>query len=96
MRNIVRVLIMCFVVLGLSIGPANAEVIYRDTTYFTYLDFVPCAASSGGEAIYLGGPIHTVISFTINGNNVSGNVFANVQGITATGLITGQSIRLSE
>jgi len=35
-----------------------------------------------------------VISFTINGNNVSGNVFANVQGITATGLITGQKYQV--
>src|SRR5262245_3686721 len=87
-------LMMCLVVLSLLIGSANAEVIFRDTTFFGYLDFVPCAAGGGGEPIYIEGPIHTQISLTINGNNASGNIFANVQGMTATGLITGQKYQV--
>ena len=33
--------------------------------------FVPCALGGAGEVVDLAGPLHTLITFTINRNNVS-------------------------
>jgi hypothetical protein len=89
MKNSARILTMCLVVLALSITPANAAVQVNDKTVISLTVFVPCAAGGVGEVVDLSGPLHTLISFTINGNNVSGYFHFQPQGITGTGETTG-------
>ena len=81
---------MCLVVmLAIVIVPANAAVQVNDTTDISLTVFVPCAAGGAGEVVDLSGPLHVLISFTINGNNVSGYFHFQPQGISGTGETTG-------
>jgi hypothetical protein len=76
-------------VLAILIVPANAAVQVNDTTDISLTVFIPCAAGGAGEIVDLSGPLHTLISFTINGNNVSGYFHFQPQGISGTGESTG-------
>jgi hypothetical protein len=69
--------------------PANAEVTVNDRTDINLSIFVPCAASGVGEIVDLSGPLHTLISFTVNANNVSGYFHFQPAGISGAGEITG-------
>jgi hypothetical protein len=89
MKNAARILTMGLVVLVLSIARANAAVEVNDTTNINLTVFIPCAAGGAGEVVDLSGPLHTLISFTINGNNVSGYFHFQPQGISGTGETTG-------
>jgi len=81
---------MCLVaMLAIVIVPANAAVQVNDTTDISLTVFVPCAAGGAGEVVDLSGPLHVLISFTINGNNVSGYFHFQPQGISGTGETTG-------
>ena len=51
--------------------------------------FIPCAAGGVGEVVDLSGPLHTLMSSTINGNKVSGYYHFQPQGITGTGETSG-------
>ncbi len=51
--------------------------------------FVPCANGGAGEDVQLSGFLHVVSSFTINGNIVRGKTHFQPQGISGTGLSTG-------
>jgi len=80
----------CFVaVLVVVVTPANAAVQENDTTNINLSVFVPCAAGGAGEIVDLNGPLHTLITFTINGNNVSGKFHFQPQGISGVGETTG-------
>src|SRR5258708_30800264 len=83
------ILTMCLIVLAVSIAPADAAVQVNDTTNVNLTVFVPCAAGGAGEVVNLSGPLHTLISFTINGNNVSGYFHFQPQGISGTGETSG-------
>jgi hypothetical protein len=87
--TIARVMICLVAVLTILIAPANAAVQVNDTTDISLTVFIPCAASGAGEIVDLSGPLHTLISFTINGNNVSGYSHFQPQGISGTGETTG-------
>jgi hypothetical protein len=87
--TIPRVMICLVAVLTILIAPANAAVQVNDTTDISLTVFIPCAASGAGEIVDLSGPLHTLISFTINGNNVSGYFHFQPQGISGTGETTG-------
>jgi hypothetical protein len=87
--TIPRVMICLVAVLTILIAPANAAVQVNDTTEISLTVFIPCAASGAGEIVDLSGPLHTLISFTINGNNVSGYSHFQPQGISGTGETTG-------
>jgi hypothetical protein len=50
---------------------------------------IPCANGGAGEDVQLSGFLHVLFSFTINGNNVRGKYHFQPQGISGTGLITG-------
>ena len=81
---------MCLVaMLTILIVPANAAVQINDTTDISLTVFIPCAAGGAGEVVDLIGPLHTLISFTINGNNVSGYFQFQPQGISGIGETTG-------
>jgi hypothetical protein len=75
--------------LASMIVPANAAVQENDTTEIDLTIFIPCAAGGAGETVDLTGSLHTLITFTINGNNVSGFFHFQPQGISGTGETTG-------
>ena len=75
-------------VLALLIAPANAAVVVNDKTDVSFQVFIPCADSGAGEVVDLNGPLHTLISFTINGSTVSGYMHFQPQGISGTGETT--------
>ncbi len=87
--KILRVVICVVTALAIVIGPANAVVQVNDRTDINLTVFIPCAEGGAGEIVDLTGPLHTLISFTINGNNVSGFFHFQPQGITGTGETTG-------
>jgi len=75
--------------LALVIVPAYAAVEVNEATNITLSVFVPCAAGGAGEIVDLSGPLHTLITETINGNNVSGVMHFQPQGISGIGETTG-------
>ena len=90
MKNTARILTMCLAVLGLSIAVANAAAVeVNDKTDINLTVFVPCAAGGAGEVVDLSGPLHTLISAAIHGNNVSGYFHFQPQGIRGAGETTG-------
>src|SRR6266851_7299059 len=89
MKNSAPILTMCLIALAVSIAPADAAVQVNDKTDVNLTVFVPCAAGGAGEVVDLSGPLHVLISFTINGNNVSGYFHFQPQGISGTGETTG-------
>jgi hypothetical protein len=70
-------------------APANAAVQVNDKTDINLTVFVPCANGGAGEIVDLFGPLHTLVTATINGNNVSGYFHFQPQGISGTGETTG-------
>jgi hypothetical protein len=90
MKTSIPKVVMCLAaVLATLIVPANAAVQVNNTTDISLTVFIPCAAGGTGEIVDLSGPLHTLISFTINGNNVSGYFHFQPQGISGTGETTG-------
>lgn len=81
--------LLALVAMTLTVAPAYAAVQVNDTTDIGLQVFVPCAAGGAGELVDLAGPLHTLISFTINGNNVSGYSHFQPQGIVGVGETTG-------
>ena len=85
-----RTLVLCLVVmLATFVSVANAEVQVNERQDIVITTFVACANGGAGETIELSGPLHTLITFTINGNNVSGKQHFQPQGISGTGQTTG-------
>ena len=84
-----RTALTCLAVLSSLIVPVNAAVEVNDKTDINLAVFVPCADGGNGEVVDLIGSLHTLLSFTINGNNVSGYLHFQPQGISGTGEITG-------
>jgi len=76
-------------VLVVVVTPGNAAVQENDKTNISLTVFVPCAAGGAGEIVDLSGPLHTLVTFTINGNNVSGKFHFQPQGIRGVGETTG-------
>ena len=76
-------------VLTILISPANAAVVFNASNDISLSVFVPCAAGGAGEIVDLSGPLHTLITFTINNNNASGVEHFQPQGISGTGETTG-------
>src|SRR5579864_8926310 len=91
MKNAIAKGKMCFVAaLAMTmIAPAYAAVQINDKTDISITVFMPCAAGGAGEIVDLSGPLHTLISSTFNGNNVSGYFHFQPQGISGTGETTG-------
>jgi len=87
--SILRVIICVVAALATVILPASAAIEMNDETDINLTVFIPCAAGGVGEVVDLAGPLHTLITFTINGNNVSGFFHFQPQGISGTGETTG-------
>ena len=87
--SLVTVLMVLVAVLTFMTAPADAAVIVNESTIISLSVFVPCAAGGAGEIVDLSGSLHSLISETINGNNVSGVMHFQPQGISGTGETTG-------
>ena len=55
-------------------------MVVNDKTGISPTVFIPCADGGSGEIVDLSGPLHTLMSFTINGNNVSGYYHVSATG----------------
>jgi hypothetical protein len=84
-----RKALICLAVLSSLIVPVNAAVTVNDTTDINLTVSIPCADGGNGEVVDLSGPLHTLMSLTINGNNVSGYYHFQPQGISGIGETTG-------
>ena len=91
MKNIMKntMMLVSLAALAILVAPANAAVTVNDSTPVNLSVFVPCAAGGAGEIVDLSGNLHTLISETINGNNVSGVMHFQPQGVSGTGETTG-------
>jgi len=89
MKNNMRMMMCLVALLAILVAPVKAAVQVNDRTDIDLTIFVPCADGGVGETVDLSGPLHTLISFTINGNNVSGKMHFQPQGISGTGESTG-------
>jgi len=76
-------------VLAVLAAPVQAEVVVNESIDLNLVVFVPCAKGGGGELVDLNGPLHTLITFNINGNNFSGKSHFQPKGISGVGLDTG-------
>lgn len=84
-------LIACL--LPIITSPCFATVQVNDSSAISLVIFVPCAAGGVGENIDLSGRLHTLISYTINNNRVSGAFHFQPQGISGVGETTGLRYR---
>jgi len=81
--------ICVFVMLAVTTVPARADVTINDETDVSWIEYVPCAVAGAGEVVDLSGRLHTLISFTINSDNVSGHFHIQPQGISGVGEVSG-------
>jgi hypothetical protein len=70
-----RISLVALVAMTLAVVPAHAAVEVNDKSDILLQVFVPCAAGGAGELVDLAGPLHTLVSFTINGSNVEARGF---------------------
>jgi hypothetical protein len=77
----------------LTVLAAPVQAAVEENTSFDVLlsAFVPCANGGAGEIVDLEGPLHVLVSFTINNNHVNGNSHFQPQGISGTGETTGDT-----
>jgi hypothetical protein len=75
------------------VAPADAAVEANSSAEIALEVFVPCAAGGFGEIVDLSGRLHTLITFTINGNEMSGLAHFQPQGLGGTGETTGTRYR---
>ena len=90
MKNTIRNTTMMIFVAALAIFilPANAAVTANFTTPINIVFPVQCP-DGFAENVDLSGSLHVLMSFTINGNNVSGKFQFQPQGVTGIGETTG-------
>jgi len=89
MRTSIRTMMCVVAALATLVVPGHAAVEENDRTDIKLTIFIPCAAGGAGEVVDLEGPLHTLVSFTINDNNVSGFFHFQPQGISGIGETTG-------
>lgn len=89
MKTNLMMAMISLLALVLVSASANAAVQVNTTTDISLQVFVPCAADGAGEIVDLSGPLHTLITLTINGNNFSEVLHFQPQGISGTGETTG-------
>lgn len=88
-----RISLVALVAMTLAVVPAHAAVEENDKTDILLQVFVPCADGGAGEFVDLAGPLHTLVSFTINGNNVSGYFHFQPQAVIGLGETTGEKYK---
>ena len=89
MRRITVLVVACSVGILASVPVAQAAVTTNTRTPFDTSVFIPCANGGAGEIVDLTGPLHTLISTTVNGNHFSAKEHFQPQGVSGTGETTG-------
>jgi hypothetical protein len=85
-----RFAVSLFTVLAVLAAPAMyGEVTVNESQETMMMVYIPCAANGAGEMVQLSGRLHVLMTFTINGNNVSGKYHFQPQGISGVGMTTG-------
>lgn len=92
-QSVTRACLTIGLAVTMIVIPAHAAIQTNNRTDIALSEFVPCAAGGAGEIVDLAGPLHTLISLTINGNDVSGIFHFQPQGISGVGETTGQKYR---
>ena len=85
-----RILALCAIaVMLVGVTAAYAAVTTNDKQTIAFSVFVPCANGGAGESVDGTINLHVLISFNINGNNVSGKTHFQPQGGDLVGSVTG-------
>ena len=88
MKKLIACMVFGSMLLVLA-GVVQAEVTVNEKVPINIVTFVPCANGGAGEDVTLDGTLHVVMSMTINGNNFSGKIHFQPQGVKGVGAITG-------
>jgi hypothetical protein len=75
--------------LALGVQAARSVVVLNESFPIAITVFVPCADGGAGELVVLEGNLHVLISITENANHLSIKTHSQPQGISGTGLSTG-------
>jgi hypothetical protein len=96
-RRTLAVLVVCAVggLASATAAQAGNTTVTNITFPVDIFQFVPCAAGGAGEVVELTGDIHDVARTTINGNHFSMAFHENVQGLSGTGLTTGDKYQVT-
>jgi hypothetical protein len=79
--------------LAIGVQAAQSEVILNESFPIAITVFVPCADGGAGELVVLEGDLHVLLSITQNDNRLSVKGHSQPQGISGTGLSTGDMYR---
>jgi hypothetical protein len=85
-----KIFATCFALCLLAVAALlYAEVTVNERQDMTMPVWVACANGGLGETVILEGPLHTLVTATINGNNYSGKYHFQPQGLSGYGETTG-------
>lgn len=71
--------------LAMSPAPGLAAVTENSVTNLDITVYIPCT----GNSVELTGPLHTLVTYTENGNNISGKFKDQPKGVKGTDTVTG-------
>jgi hypothetical protein len=77
--------------LAIGVQAAQSEVVLNESFPIAIAVFVPCADGGAGELVVLEGDLHVLLSITQNDNHLSVKSHSQPQGISGTGLSTGDT-----
>jgi hypothetical protein len=83
------VAVLSFAVASSSSGAPASSFTANTFTPIDLVVFVPCANGGAGELVELSGTLHDLFSITVNGNSLHVKVHDQPQGVSGTGLTTG-------
>jgi len=75
--------------LALGVQAARSEVVVNESFPIAITVFVPCADGGAGELVVLEGDLHVLLTITENANHLSIKNHSQPQGVSGTGLTTG-------
>jgi hypothetical protein len=75
--------------LAIGVQAAQSEVVLNESFPIAIAVFVPCADGGAGEVVVLEGDLHVLLTITENDNHLSVKSHSQPQGISGTGLSTG-------
>ena len=85
MRRFLVLLGVVSVAMLTSVSAAQAAVVVNTSAPLDAVITIPCT----GDPVHLTGPLHTLVTSTVNNNTVSGSELNQPQGVTGTDLTTG-------
>lgn len=83
------VAVLSFAVVSSSSGAPASSFTVNTVFPIDLIVFVPCANGGAGEDVALSGNLHDLFHITVNGNSLHVKTHDQPQGISGTGLVTG-------